>query len=84
MNYQIVHEPVVRKSQSGVEYTNYKPVKMAVVDKHKIVRIDTDSNGDETATLEDEHGQLEHVLVKHLPKGMREAYTGEVFNRYKE
>lgn len=50
----------------------------------KIVRIDTGIYGDEIVTLEDEHGQLEHIMKKYVSKELLAEYKGEVTNRYKE
>ena len=49
-----------------------------------IARIDMDKNGDEIVTLENEHGQLEHVMKKYVSKELLAKYEGEVYNRQRE
>lgn len=52
--------------------------------KTKIVCIDTTKDGEEIATVKGNDGVLHFILVKLLPKKMRESYKGEIRNIYKD
>lgn len=49
----------------------------------RVANIDMHKDGEEIATVQQGDGTLEIIMVKLLPKEMREEFTGEVRNIYK-